>query len=188
MALNVELKRRRFTVEEYVRMIETGILGKYDRAELIQGEVVEKVTIGSRHAAAVAMLHMMFVTALGHRAQVRSAGLIRLLPDSAPEPDVVLLRWRDDFYRMAHPAGEDVMLAVEVSETSLRYDRTVKLPLYARAGIREAWIVNLEGGVIEVYRGPTPTGYTNVGRAERGGHVTPGTFPDVALSVTEILG
>lgn len=106
MALNVEVTRRRFTVDEYARMVEIGILGQDDRVELVHGEIVEKMPIGIRHTACVAWLHATFIQRLGARAVVRSAGSIRLSPHSAPEPDVVLLRWRADFYRTVGASSE----------------------------------------------------------------------------------
>ena len=188
MAIDIEVTRRRFTVDEYDRMVEVGILTKYDRVELIHGEIVQKMPIGSRHTAAVAALHALFVTRLGKRAVVRSAGSLRLPLDSAPEPDVVLLRWRDDFYRSVPTLADEVLLVIEVAETSLRYDRRVKVPLYAERGVREVWIVDVEGDCVELYRGTTPDGYARTDRIPRGTSFSPEAFPDVTLTVSDILG
>lgn len=188
MTTEVEFTRRRFTVDEYDRMIEAGILTKYDRVELIHGEIVHKTPIGRLRAACRAALHTLFVLRLDRRALVRSAGHISLPPDSATEPDVVLLQWRDDYYRTIPTRAEDVLLLVEVSDTSLAYDRRVKLPLYAERGILEVWIVDVEGECVEVYREPTGEGYRQTARIPRGTSFSPEAFHDVTLTVTDILG
>jgi Uma2 family endonuclease len=113
---------------------------------------------------------------------------VTLPPYSEPQPDIVLLAPRDDFYRHGHPRSEDVLLLVEVADTTIRYDRRVKPPLYAEERIREVWIVDLAGDAVEVCRDPTPTGYREVQRLGRGATVSPEAFPDLALSVTDILG
>jgi Uma2 family endonuclease len=133
-------------------------------------------------------LHKVFVLRLGDHVVVRSAGSVHLPPDSAPEPDVVLLRYRDDFYRTVRTLPADVLLAVEVAESSLRYDRLVKIPLYAGRGILEAWIVDVEGECVEIYREPTPAGYRQHQRVPRGAAFSPEVFPDLALTVADILG
>ena len=188
MAIDIEVTRRRFTVDEYDRMVEVGILTKDDHVELIHGEIVQKMPIGYRHTAAVAALHALFVMRLGDRVIVWSQGSLPLPPDSEPEPDLVVLKPRTDCYRESAPQVADVLLAVEVAETSLRYDRLVKIPLYAERGVREAWIVDVEGECVEVYRVPTPQGYRQSARIARGTSFAPEAFPDVTLTVSEILG
>jgi len=168
-------------------MAVAGILHEDDRVELIQGEIILMTPIGRRHAACVAELNRLLVPAVGQRALLWPQNPITLPDESEPQPDIVLLRPRADRYLQddAHP--EDVLLLVEVADTSQRYDRTVKLPLYGRAGVPEVWIVDLPGEVIEVYRRPTPNGYTDVDRTGRGGFVAPVAFPDIVLSVDAIL-
>ena len=117
-------------------MFDVGILTSDDRVELIHGEIVERMPPTNPHTACIAALHMLFVTRSAS-GLVRSSGAIKIPPWSVPEPDVVLLRWRDDFYRNVDTAAGDVFLAIEVAETSPRYDRVVKMPLYAKSGIRE---------------------------------------------------
>jgi Uma2 family endonuclease len=187
MAIQTDVRRRRFTREEYHRMADAGILHEDDRVELIEGEIVLMTPIGRRHAACVAELTRLLVPAVGQRALLWPQNPITLPDESEPQPDIVLLRPRADRYLQddAHP--EDVLLLVEVADTSQRYDRLVKLPLYGRAGVPEVWIVDLPGEVIEICRRPTPTGYTHVERIGRGGVITPGAFPDVVLSVDAIL-
>lgn len=153
MALDV-VTRRRFTLDEYHRMVDAGILHEDDRVELIRGEIVQMGPIGPPHAAGVAALNRLLVQRVGDRGLVWPQNPVVILPDSEPQPDIVLLRPRADGYRRGHPQPEDILLLVEIADTSLRYDRTVKLHLYAAGGIREVWIVDLGGGVIEVYREP----------------------------------
>jgi Uma2 family endonuclease len=187
MAIQTEVRRRRFTREEYHRMAEAGILHEDDRVELIEGEIVHMTPIGRRHAACVAELNRLLVPAVGQRALLWPQNPITLPNETEPQPDIVLLRPRADRYLQddAHP--EDVLLLVEVADTSHRYDRLVKLPLYGRAEVPEVWIVDLPGAAIEVYRHPTPTGYSHVERVGRGGIVAPSAFPDIVLSVDAIL-
>ena len=142
--MTVQVLRRRFTVDEYHRMGQVGILGEDDRVELLEGEIVEMAPIGSRHQATVDRLTRLFSGRMADAVLVRVQGPVRLAEDSEPQPDVTLLRLRDDFYATAHPGPEDVILLVEVSDSSIEYDREVKLPHYARQVIPEVWIVDLD--------------------------------------------
>ena len=188
MTTEVEVARRLWIVSEYQRMVETGILTREDHVELIHGEIVQMTPIGRRHRAAVGALHALFVKRLGEGAVVWSQGALPLPPRSMPEPDVMLVKPRRDLYREVDVRAEDVLLLIEVAETSLRYDRTVKMPLYAAAGVREAWIVDVEGGCVEAYREPGAEGYRRTLRFERGTMFRPEAFPDLVLSVSDILG
>ena len=184
----VQLLRRRFTVHEYHRMGQAGILGEDDRLELLEGEIVEMAPIGSRHQATVDRLNELFSSRVADAATVRVQGPVRLADDSEPQPDLTLLRRRADFYSSAHPGPDDVLLLVEVSDTSTEYDREVKLPLYARYGIAEVWLVGLETGVVEVFRRPTTQGYQEVSQSGLGQSLSPEAFPGLALAVDEVLG
>lgn len=186
--MSVRLLRRRFTVEDYHRMAQAGILSEDDRVELIDGEIVEMPAIGSHHAACVDRLNRLFSLRVGERAIVRVQNPIRLGPSTEPQPDLALLRPRPDFYASAHPTAEDILLGVEVADASIEYDRTVKIPLYARAGIVEAWVVDLAAGAVEVYRVPTAQGYRDVGRAGRGDALSVGALAGVSLTVAEVVG
>lgn len=189
MAIDIEVTRRRFTVDEYDRMVEVGILTEADRVELVHGEIVKMTPSGRRHSTCVSALLALFITRLGSRVVVWSHGSVPLPPYSQPEPDVLLLRPRADFYRDADViAAADALLVVEVAETSLRYDREVKVPLYAAAGIRETWVVDLEREAVEVYRGPTTGGYRTTRRIPRGTAFSPEAFPDLSLTVSDIVG
>jgi len=160
MAVDVELTRRRFTLDEYHRMAKVGILDRGDRVELIRGEIVQMTAIGHDHASCVARLNHLLMGRLHGRALLWPQNPLVILPDSEPEPDIILLGWRDDFYRHALPGPEDVALLIEVANTSLRYDRHLKGPLYAEAGVRDYWIVDLEGRRSRSIGSLRPDGFT----------------------------
>src|SRR5215468_1352903 len=139
-------RMRRFTVDEYHKMGETGILAADERLELIAGRIIVREPIGSRHASTVDRLNRLWTSRLGERAIVRIQNPVRFAKeDSEVQPDVLLLRPRDDFYTTAHPVAADVLLLIEVADATLRLERRVRLPLYARVGVREAWLCDLEG-------------------------------------------
>ena len=186
--MSINPVHRRFTVDEYHKMAEAGILGEDDRVELLEGEIVQMSPIGRRHAAHVKRINRIFTRTLGDRAVVGVQDPVRLDEHSEPQPDVVLLRPRADFYEQGHPGPEDVLLLVEVAETSLDADRDYKLPLYARNGIAEVWIVDIAGGVVEVNRRPGPTGYSESVRRSRRESLTVAAFSDTSFPVDEILG
>ena len=182
-------RTRCFTVDEYHRMGEAGILTEDDRVELIAGEIIERTPVGPLHAATVARLHRLFVERLGPRAVVWGQNPVRLAAEgSEPQPDLALLRPRPDHYAGALPEGADVVLLVEVMDTSAAYDRRVKLPLYARAGIAEVWLVDLDARTLEVHRAPQRGVFGETHIAEREGTLAPAAFPDVAFAVAELLG
>lgn len=182
------LKRRLFTVEEYYRMAEAGIISKDERVELIEGEIVAMAAIGTGHAACVDRLNYFLSQRVGNRALVRVQNPTRLDRFSEPQPDIALLRPRADFYAFAHPGPADVSLVVEVADTTVGFDREVKIPLYARAGIPEAWLVDLTGDCMTAYRKPSAQVSQDVQRLQRGQSLFPEAFPDCALAVEDILG
>ncbi|MBI4493588.1 MAG: Uma2 family endonuclease [Chloroflexi bacterium] len=179
---------RRFSVEEYYQMARAGILGEDERVELIEGEIIELPPIGSRHAACVDRLNHLFSSHAGGAAIVRVQDPIHLSGRSEPQPDLVLARPRTDFYAAAHPEPKDVLLLVEVADSSAGYDRLVKVPLFARAGIPEVWLIDLERDLVEVHREPSATGYRSVQLARRGERVSVQALPQVDLAVEAILG
>jgi Uma2 family endonuclease len=181
-----EVTRRLFTVHDYHRMGEAGILHEDDRVELIEGEIVETAAIGTRHFTCVNQLTRLLVRGVGDAAIVSVQNPVRLNEYSEPQPDLTVLRVRD--YRESLPMPEDVLLLIEISDTTLSYDRGVKLPLYARAGIREVWIVDLQGEIIERHTDPSGSGYRRVERARRGEALAPLTFSELTLRVDAVLG
>jgi Uma2 family endonuclease len=183
----VELTRRRFTVAEYHQMAEAGILGEDDRIELIEGEIVEMSPIGRRHAATLLRLIRLFSHTFDDVADVNVQSPIQLGNDTEPEPDLTLLRRKPDFYASALPGPDDTFLVVEVAETSLAYDRRVKTRLYARSGIAEYWLIDLNTDTVTMYRGPGHDGYATSRIVRRGEHVAPAAFPDLAVAVDAML-
>jgi Uma2 family endonuclease len=188
LGMAVAIKRHRFTVDEYYRMAETGILAPGQRVELIEGEIVDMTPIGRRHMACVDRLTRDFVTALGDRAIVRVQGALRLHEHSEPEPDLVLLRPRADFYAEQDAGPDDTLLVIEVADTSEHYDRQVKVPLYARAGIPEVWLVDLTAGSVTAYREPGATGYAQAIVATGNVELSALAFPELTLTAARILG
>lgn len=184
----VDIERILFTVDKYEKMIETGILGEDDRVELIRGEIIKKVPIGLRHAACVARLSKLFEREVGHVAIVWPQNPIRIEGHSMPEPDVALLKPSADFYSEARPTPQDVLLLVEVADSSVARDKTAKAPLYAEAGVPELWIVNLVENVVEVYADPVGGAYRKVSKAKSGDMLAVPIGSDTVVSVSEGLG
>jgi Uma2 family endonuclease len=185
----VMLKRYRFTVDEYERLAEAQVLTQCDRVELLDGEIVEMSPIGDRHASVVSRLTHLFLNHLGERSTVWVQNPLRLRAvRSMPQPDVVLLRSRADFYAAGKPGPDDVLLLIEVMDTSAETDRRVKLPLYARAGISEVWLLDLTTDRVEVFRQPTGAGYREATTVERNSTLTPRAFADLSLTVADLLG
>ncbi len=181
----MERMRRRFTVYEYHRMGEAGILHEDDRVELIEGELVDMTPIGGRHAACVRELNRLLVKRVGDEMRVDVQNPIRLGEHSEPQPDLAVIRAHK--YGESLPGAEDALLLIEVSDTTLSYDRNVKLPLYARAGIREAWVVNLHGGTIERHTYPSENGYRSVVNARPGEKMESVALPDLTLAVDDVF-
>jgi Uma2 family endonuclease len=183
-----ELAKRWITADEYERMGEAGIFPRDARLELIEGEIFEMSPIGSPHAACVDFLVYHFNEMARRRFIVRAQSPIRLNDFSEPQPDVALLRRRDDFYRGAHPTAADVLLVVEVADTTVVTDRSVKIPLYGRAGIPEAWLVNIPEGRVEVYSDPSGDSYLRAEVFGRDAEARSHTVEGLAVSVIELLG
>ena len=179
--------RRRFTADEYHRMADVGILCADERLELIDGEIVRMPMIKSPHAAAVDRATRTLVLATGRRAIVRVQGPVHLNQFSEPQPDLVLLRPRDDFYVSAHPKPQDILLAIEIADSSLDYDRERKAPLYARADIVEYWLVDLNGQSVTCYTKPSDGVYVHSVLLQRGHTMTPELLPGLSVLVDDLL-
>jgi len=179
----------RFDIKTYHRLIADGILREDDRVELIEGRVVDMTPIGSRHSAVVKRLNSLFTRKVQGRAIVGVQDPIQLLQEqSEPEPDITLLKYREDFYSAELPKGEDVLLIIEVADTSLEHDRETKIPLYALAKIQEVWLVNLLENCIEIYSSPSSAGYELRRIARQDQAVSPKNFSDISLTANQILG
>ena len=183
-----QLAKRLISVAEYERMGEAGILNPADRLELLEGEIYEMSPIGSPHAACVDTLAYILHGLARRRYMVRVQNPVRLNDFSEPQPDVALVRWRDDFYRRAHPTPADVLLVIEVADSTVETDRSVKLPLYAGAGVPEVWIVNLPGEAVEIYAGPQGTAYQTTRSHGRGEAAQSPTIAALSVNVSEVLG
>lgn len=186
--MSVQVLRRHFSVEDYYRMAAAGLFGPDDRVELVEGEVIEMSPIGSRHAACVGRLTELLRSLPREVAILWVQNPVRLDDYSEPVPDVTLLRRRDDFYARANPGPADVLLLIEVSDSTLEYDRQIKVPLYARAGIPEVWVVNLPGEVVEVYARPGGGVYRDARLVGRGQGLTSAAVPSLALDAEALLG
>ncbi|WP_240550114.1 Uma2 family endonuclease [Candidatus Roseilinea sp. NK_OTU-006] len=179
--------RRRFSADEYERMIAAGILAEDERLELIDGEIRPMSSIGSRHAACVKRLIAVLTERLGRQVIIGAQDPIRLSDDTEPQADITVLRPRDDFYAGALPCGRDVLLVVEVADASLGFDREVKLPHYAAAGIGVAWLVDLNHDVIERHARPMHGRYAEVVTLQRGETLHSPAL-DLSVRVEEIIG
>ena len=179
--------RHRHDVAAYYRMAEAGILPKGGRVELIDGDVIDMVPIGSPHAGYTNALVQAFARAAADGAVLLTVQTpLRLDAWNEPQPDVMLLRPRPDRYKARHPSAADVLLLVEVSDSSLVYDRNTKLALYARFGVPEVWIVDVAGGAVEVYRAPKNGAYAHLERL-MGGSLSPALVPELAIDVAALL-
>jgi Uma2 family endonuclease len=184
----VEVTRRRFTADEYQEMGRAGILREDDRVELIDGEVLAMSPIGSPHNGTLNRLNRLFGQRAGDTATVQVGGAIRLDSYSEPQPDLVLLKARADFYVSALPGPADVLLAIEVAQSSLAYDRNVKASLYARRGIAEYWIVDLNGGEVIRHTDPVNGRYSRVAAVPHDHEFAPGLLPGCVVTTRDILG
>lgn len=181
----IVLKRYRFSVEAYHRMVEEGLFPSDVRVELLNGEIIEMTPINSPHAGTVKRLNHLLGVYFRQDIILSIQDPVMLNDFSEPEPDIAVLKFRPDYYTESHPTADEVMLVVEVADSSLKKDRVIKLPLYAAAGIREAWIVNLEDRVVEVYTQPSADGYSNIRIFRKGEPIE--TEAVSGLSVDELL-
>ena len=183
----IQIEHKLWTVDEYEQMISAGILGEDDRLELIQGEIVKLPPIGSLHIYVVNQLTNLLVPIVHKRAIVSVQNPIQLA-DSEPQPDVAVLPPYPPRRPRTPPLASEVILVIEVADTTIAYDRSVKVPLYGRAGIPEVWLVDLAQSAVEVYRGPNATGYWKKETYGPGEVIKAEGLPDIALAITDIIG
>lgn len=194
MALMQKLESHRWTTDAYDRMVAHGVFSPGERVELIDGEVVNMTPQGSAHITALLLVHQRLQQVYGAGFHVRPQAPLVADPLSEPEPDVSVVRGTVRDYAGCHPCAHETVLVVEVSDSSLEYDRGTKGSLYARAGIPEFWIVNLINLQLEVYRKPQPERAARFGwgYAERfcvasGQSVSPLEIPSAAVAVRDLL-
>ena len=179
--------KHRFKVEDYHRMAETGVLREDARVELLDGQIIDMSPIGPFHGGVVKRLNRLFNRCSEGRWIVSTQDPLRLDNFSEPEPDLMLLKPAPDDYTSRHPTAADVLLLIEVADTTLPLDRKEKLPAYGRAGVAEVWIVNLEEQKIEIYREPHFTGYGSKSVLSAGSTASPAKFADVIVDVAALL-
>ncbi len=188
IAMSAPLRTHNFTVDEYHRMAEAGVFHEDDRVELIDGQVVQMTPVGPRHAGCVNRLTSLLSQLGGGGATVSVQNPVILGERREPQPDVAVLKHRADGYAARHPQPADILLLIEVVDTSLEYDRSVKIPLFAQAGVPEVWLVDLSADRIEVYRNPAGGRYGDVTSASSDETLTPLHLADVKLSAADVLG
>lgn len=183
----VDYKTRKFTADEYHAMAEAGILGPGERVELIEGEIVEMAPIGPRHSGRHVRLNKLLVIRFGDSALVQPHGSVRLSNLTEPEPDVILLYPKDDFYESGIAKPPDVIGLIELSDSSLSFDRGRKAQIYARARVPEYWIVNLVDDRLEIHREPNDLGYAQVTVPARDERVAFEALPEIDFAVEDFL-
>lgn len=174
------------SIEEYRKMGETGIFKPDARVELIEGEIFDMTPIGSKHASTVTRLTEHFTEGLRGKAIVTVQNPITLGVQSEPQPDLAVLKTREDYYATAHPGPGDILLLIEVADTTATYDREIKVPLYARHEIREVWLIDLERKRTEVYHGPHAGEYRHLDYYQKE-QVSPKEFPDFKVNLDELV-
>ena len=181
-------KRKIFTVAEYHKMIDAGVFAGTDRFELIEGEIIKKMTIGDYHASCVNRLTRIFSRECGDEVILSVQNPVVISEISEPEPDVTLLKFQDDYYASGKASAEDVLLLIEVSDTTVRYDRQTKVRLYAEAEVAEVWLVNLPRQILEVYSEPQGGKYKITEKYEKKQIVSPKLLPEIKIKVSDITG
>jgi Uma2 family endonuclease len=181
--------RHKLNADDFHRMAEAGIFGEDDRIELIDGELIDMAPIGQGHAAIVSGLNEALVIACAGRAIVWPQNPIRLNPFNEPQPDLAVLRRRPDFYASGErPGPADVLLLIEVADSSVKFDQTVKRPLYARTKIGEYWIVNLKRRILDAYTSPHGDAYRETKTYRPGDSVTLALAPEIVVKLDLIFG
>jgi Uma2 family endonuclease len=191
LEVDQEPSLRLFTVDEYYKMAEVGILRPDERVQLIEGKIVQMPPVGPRHAFNVSRLTQLLFACSFDGAEVRVQSSVRLASGAEPEPDLAIVRSHPDAprtYESRHPRADEVSLIIEVADSTLAFDLGEKAASYARHGVVELWVIDLPGDRVVVHRGPTPDGYASIANIMRGMTITALAFPDVTFTADEILG
>ena len=181
-------RRHRITVDEYYRMVEVGLLAPKARVELIDGEIIDMPPIGDPHMATVDRINKLLIHAVGDRAIVRCQGAVQLGDFSAPQPDLVLLAPRTDYYSTRRAVAEDIFLTIEVSDATLSYDRGRKMALYARHRVPELWVIDVNSRRLHLYQRPSESAYLDVSSLEAPSTMTVERLPGFTLDLSWLLG
>jgi Uma2 family endonuclease len=186
--METEVAKKLFTVDEYYRMGQAGIFHPEARLELIEGEIIEMSPVGDRHIGCVNRATALFSTRLAGKVVVSVQNAVRLSRYTEPQPDIVLARPRKDYYSTRRILPRDTFLVIEISDSTIRYDRNRKMPLYAKSRVPELWIENLQENVILVYRNPAPETFATSLVFTRGQSISMAAFPEIVFKVDELLG
>jgi Uma2 family endonuclease len=186
--MSVQISRHRFSVDDYYRMVDAGILCERDRIELIDGEVVTISSPGPRHSACVTRTTRAFFARVGETALVRVQDPVRLNRHNQPQPDLSIVRPRTDFYEAGHPGPTDILLIIEVADSSLDYDRVVKARIYGESGVPEYWVVDVIGESLWRHTELRDGSYRSIRECRRGEGIAPELLPDVLIAVEDLIG
>jgi len=186
--MRADSAKKLFTVDEYDQMQALGLVSEGVRTELIKGEIIEMGLMRSRHAAAINRVGLRMGSAVEEKALVRVQLPLRLNAYNEPQPDLTFVKVRRDFYESRHPGANDVFLVVEISDTSLDYDRDIKVGVYADARIPEFWVLDLPGSALLVFRGPARGDYKTFLRFQHGDTVSILAYPEIEIAVSDLLG
>ncbi|HLP91611.1 MAG TPA: Uma2 family endonuclease [Nostocaceae cyanobacterium] len=186
--MSIKLPAKSFTIDQYHQIYELGILTENDRVELIRGEIVEMSPIGKRHAGYVNLINKILSKLLDEQIIISVQNPIQLNHLSEPQPDIAILKPHPNFYIDKLPEVKDILLLIEVADSTIDYDRDVKIPLYAENGILEVWLIDINAETITIYRQPTPTGYKDVKILQRGDSLSILAFSEINLTVNNIFG
>lgn len=183
-----EVTKKLFTVDEYYSIAKAGIIGPDERVELVEGEIIQMSPIGHRHHVRVVRASTLFFRALDRKAVISTQGTLRLNKRTEFEPDLVVFKPRADFYASGRAKPADVLLVVEIADSSLSYDRNIKIPLYAVAGIPEVWIQDIKNDLLLVYRDPRDKNYATSLELQRNESVSPNAFPEIRFPIDDLFG
>jgi len=186
--METEVTKKLFTVDEYYSMAAAGIIGPDERVELVDGEIIQMSPIGHRHGVRVVRASTLFFRALDRKAVISTQGTLRLNKRTEFEPDLVVYKPRADFYASGRAKPADVLLVVEMADSSLSYDRKIKIPLYAAANIPEVWIQDIKNDLLLVYRDPRDKNYAISLELQRTEFVSPTSFPEIRFSIDDLFG